>query len=110
MIVNPEILKGLKTELKSIEKQISAKLGDKISPKAASQINNLLDKVSVRKAMPDFKVIFPVTEGVKEISITFTEFLTAVDTSISKEDKKVLSALEKQRVGLVLLLEQDNKE
>lgn len=110
MTLNPEIAKDLKTELKSIEKQISAKLGDKISPKAASQISNLLDKVESRKAMPDFKITIPVVEGVTEINISFTEFLKAVDTSISKEDKKVLSALEKQRVGLVLLLNEDNKE
>lgn len=107
MVLNKEVVKSLKSELAGIEKEISEKLGDKISPKAAAQITNLLDKVETRNAMPDFKIKLPVVEGVTEITLTFTEFLKAVDSSISKADKKILSALEKKRVGLVLLLESD---
>ena len=107
MVLNKEVVKSLKIELAGIEKEISDKLGDKVSPKATAQIANLLDKVENREAMPNFQIKIPVIEGVTEINLTFTEFLKAVDTSISKEDKKLLSALDKKRVGLILLLESD---
>lgn len=107
MVLNKDVVKSLKIELAGIEKEITDKLGDKVSPKATAQIANLLDKVEKRQAMPDFKIKIPVTEGETEIDLTFTQFLKAIDTSISKEDKKLLNALDKKRVGLVLLLKSD---
>ena len=107
MNLKPELKKELENELKTVNTEMQKKFAGKVSPKGKAQIDNLIDKVDVRKAMPNFTGTFPVTEGVKEISITFTEFLEAIDTTIPKTDKKAMAELERKKVSLELLLKED---
>ena len=107
MNLKPELKKELENELKSVISEMDKKFSGKVSPKGKAQIDNLIDKVDVRHAMPNFTATFPVTEGVKEITITFTEFLKSIDTVIPKTDKKVMAEMERKKVSLELLLKED---
>ena len=107
MNLKPELKAELEKELKTVNAEMQKKFAGKVSPKGKAQIDNLIDKVDVRKAMPNFTATFPVTEGYKEITISLSEFLIEIDTVIPKTDKKNMAELERKKVSLELLLKED---
>lgn len=104
-----------KTELENIHmdivEQIDEKLKTVISPQAKAQIKNLIDKVDIRKKLANFEIEIPFEDlevsvtSKTAFSMTLSDFLKAIDTEASTEDKQELKNLQVREEGLRLTLE-----
>jgi hypothetical protein len=104
-----------KTELENIHKdiveQINEKLKTVVSAQAKAQIKNLIDKVDTRKKLPDFEIEIPFEDlevsvtSETSFTLTLSDFLKAINTEASTEDKQELKNLQVREEGLRLTLE-----
>lgn len=93
--------------LEGIDKEIVEKEKTIVSAKGKAQIKNLIDKVGVRKQLPDFSIIIPLKEmekAKKDRVMTLSEFLKGVNVEASKEDKQALKNLQIRAKGLRMTL------
>lgn len=94
--------------LEGIDKEITEKQKTVISAQAKAQIKNLIDKVDVRKKLPNFSIIIPLKDMEKlkkDKVLTLSDFLHAIDTEATKEQKQELKNLEIRAQGLRMTLE-----
>lgn len=93
--------------LKGIDEEIVEKQKTVISAKSKAQIKNLIDKVDVRGKLPNFKADIEVmgANGVIKTPLTLSDFLKAINTDATKEDKQILKNLEIRAQGLRMTLE-----
>lgn len=104
-----------KIELENIHKdiveQIIEKLKTVVSPQAKAQIKNLIDKVDTRKKLSNFEIEIPFEDlevsvtSKTAFSLTLSDFLKAINTEASTEDKQELKNLQVREEGLRLTLE-----
>lgn len=105
--------KELTTILEGIDKEIVEKQKTVISAKAKAQIKNLIDKVDVRKKLPDFSITIPLKDmekQKKDMVLTLSDFLHAIDTEATTEDKQELKNLHIRADGLRATLEMEKSE
>lgn len=96
-----EILEGIDKEIAEMNKTV-------ISVKAKAQIKNLIDKVDNREKLPNFSIVIPLKEmekAKKDRVMTLSEFLKAINTEATKEQKQELKNLEIRAQGLRMTLE-----
>lgn len=105
--MNEQTYNELSEILVGIDKEITEKQKTVISVKAKAQIKNLIDKVDVRAKLPNFTANFEVngSDGIIKVPVTLSEFLKAINTEASKEDKTALKNLEDRAQGLKMTLE-----
>lgn len=100
--------KELNGILEGIDKEIAEMNKTVISVKAKAQIKNLIDKVDNREKLPNFSIVIPLKEmekAKKDRVMTLSEFLKAINTEATKEQKQELKNLEIRAQGLRMTLE-----
>ena len=99
--------------LEGIDKEIAEKQKTVISAQAKAQIKNLIDKVDVRKKLPDFSIVIPLKDmekQKKDMVLTLSDFLHAINTEATTEDKQGLKNLQVRADGLRATLEMEESE
>lgn len=106
-----------KTELTGILENLDKKIAELqktvVSPKIKAQIKNLLDKVENREKLPDFSVTLELEAMETEkgvMTLTLSDFLKAINTDATDEDKQSLKNLQIRAEGLRATLDMVESE